>query len=977
MKTISSMMLSMLYMLFAFVPSTLAQDHTQWHLPEGAKVRLGKGSINGIAYSPDWTRLAVASSIGIWFYDVQTGEELDLLGYTDEVYSIVAFSPDGRTLASGGHNGTIRLWNIDTGKHIRILIGHEVYDHIYSLVFSPDGRTLASGGSGHTIRLWDVNTGAQIRTLTEHTDDVYSVAFSPDGNTLASGGRDHTIRLWKTNTGAQLRTLDTGPVYSVAFSPDGNTLASGGRDHTIRLWDVNTGAQIRTLTEHTDDVYSVAFSPDGNTLASGGRDHTIRLWDVNTGAQIRTLRGDLSSVYSVAFSPDGNTLASEGADTIHLWDVNTGAQIRTLTEHSDVVNSIAFSPDGRILASGGWRWGTKTIHLWDVDAGAQIRTLTGHRHNVNSVAFSPDGNTLASGGDDYTIRLWDVNTGAQIRTLKGHTDGVYSVAFSPDGNTLASGGDDYTIRLWDVNTGAQIRTLTGHRHNVNSVAFSPDGLILASGGRDRTTRLWDIDIGTQIRALDTGPVDSIAFSPDGRILASGGARDEWSGIISIWDVNIGERVRILAVSKDYGHIESVAFSPDGRILVSGGWRWGNRATIHLWDVNTGTQIRTLTGNTDGVNSVAFSPDGLILASGGWDGTVLLWELASSLTTSTTVRISFLAAQVIAIGEHLTFPITITDGVNVAGYQAIVSYDASALRYVSSKNGDYFGAGAFFIPPVAGRNPGVEGNSVQLAASSLAGETDGDGTLATITFEVVAVKNSTVRLSDVLLTDSEGGISVPQTESAEITIPPQLPEDVNGDGVVNIVDLTLVASNFGNVGENDADVNGDGVVNIVDLTLVAAAFGNNAEAAPALWSTDLDDMPSRATVAAWLHAARQVTTTHADYQRGIVSLENLLKALTPKETALLANYPNPFNPETWIPYQLATPADVTVTIYAVDGKLIRTLALGHQPIGIYQRKSRAAYWDGKNALGESVASGVYFYTLKAGDFTATRKMLIQK
>ncbi len=311
------------------------------------------------------------------------------------------------------------------------------------------------------------------------------------------------------------------------------------------------------------------------------------------------------------------------------------------------------------------------------------------------------------------------------------------------------------------------------------------------------------------------------------------------------------------------------------------------------------------------------------------------------------------------------------GENVAGYQATVTFDTTALEYVSSENRDYLPSGAFAIPA------SVNGNQVTLAATSLSGESMGDGTLATITFEILVVKNSTVRLSDVILTDSQGDTTIPQTDILEITEPVKLPEDVNDDGVVNIVDLTLVASNFGKTGQNAADVNGDGVVNIIDLTLVATAFGNTADAAPALWSRNSADMPTRATVEKWLQEARQLNLADPDFQRGILVLENLLKAFTPKETALLPNYPNPFNPETWIPYQLATPADVHISIYTTDGKLIRTLDLGHQPVGIYRQRSHAAYWDGKNALGESVASGVYFYTLTAGDFSATRKMLIRK
>ena len=201
-------------------------------------------------------------------------------------------------------------------------------------------------------------------------------------------------------------------------------------------------------------------------------------------------------------------------------------------------------------------------------------------------------------------------------------------------------------------------------------------------------------------------------------------------------------------------------------------------------------------------------------------------------------------------------------------------------------------------------------------------------------------------------------------------------DVNDDGIVNIIDLTLVASNFGKTGQNAADVNGDGIVNIVDLTLVAAAFGTTA-AAPEIWSRHLEEAPTRADLEAWLRQARQMNLVDPAFQRGLLMLEQLLATLTPKETALLPNYPNPFNPETWIPYQLAEPTDVSISIYAADGRLVRTLRLGHQPVGIYESRSRAAYWDGRNALGELVASGVYFYTLSTGDFTATRKMLIQK
>ena len=241
--------------------------------------------------------------------------------------------------------------------------------------------------------------------------------------------------------------------------------------------------------------------------------------------------------------------------------------------------------------------------------------------------------------------------------------------------------------------------------------------------------------------------------------------------------------------------------------------------------------------------------------------------------------------------------------------------------------------------------------------------------------MVEVKTSTLILSEVTVSNRVGEASSPLFENGQVVKHSQIREDVNRDGIVNIQDIVIVAASFGATGENPADLNGDGQVSIQDLVLVANALGN-AAAAPAAHPQALDTLTA-ADLQQWLTLAQQLNLTDTTSQRGILFLEQLLAALIPKETVLLPNYPNPFNPETWIPYQLAEPAEVKVTVYSADGRLVRTLALGHQPAGIYQDRSRAAYWDGKNTLDELAASGLYFYTLTAGDFTATRKMLILK
>ena len=476
-------------------PPIMGGDYRTWHLPDGAIARLGKGSISerdrAVAFSPDGQLLAVASGIGIWLYDVATSRELALLtGHTRPV-TLVVFSPDGTTLASGSRDATIKLWDVATNTKIATLEGF-----VFSVAFSPDGTTLASGGR-KTVKLWDVTTSANTATLTGHTDLVNSVAFSPDGTMLASAGsRDATIKLWDVATNTNTATLEghAWEITSMAFSPDGKTLASASDDRTVKLWDVAKKANTATLTGHTAWVNSVSFSPDGATLASVGS-KTVKLWDVTTSTSTANLEGHTAEIISVAFSPDGKTLASAGSRdaTIKLWDVAT-QNTATLEGHTNGVNSVAFSPDGKTLASAE-SWDT-TIKLWDVTTSTNTAILEGHTLWDNSVAFSPDGKTLAS-GEWRTVKLWDMVTKTKIATLEGHTDDVTSVAFSPDGAILASGGQDYTIKLWDMATKTNTATLRGHTDEVNSVAFSTNSAVLASGSDDATIKLWDMATNTK------------------------------------------------------------------------------------------------------------------------------------------------------------------------------------------------------------------------------------------------------------------------------------------------------------------------------------------------------------------------------------------------------------------------------------------------------------------------------------------------
>ena len=902
--------------------------YTQLHLPEGAKARFGqgyfirgavKGAIEPLSH-PTEPRIAIASSVGVWIYETDTLQVQDLLVTPQGTEGVremrlMRASPDNRTLAIGYDSGIIELWDVPTGHLRHILIGHSA--RVAEISFSPDGSSLATGSWDSTVRLWDVATGALRYTFAGDFTTVYGISFSPNGSSLAAGF-DDGARLWDVATG-RLRHAFTGhrsEVSQVHFSPDGAILAAGG-GNTVRLWDVTTGRIRNTLMLPTTAVLTMKFHPNGTTLATGSKDGIIRLWDTTTGTSRNIFK------------------------TGDYWDWSHNR------------NHIHFSPDGSTLATQHRNIKDNTVHLWDIATGTPLHSTLNLDDGAN-IHFSTDGTTFTIWSIDGVIIL-DItgkvkvqhNAAFQWETLF-QPYGPNDLRFSMDGSTLAIRDEDQ-VYLLGISSGIW----TAHKLDIESetffenLRFSPeDAKFLSEFRASLNLRYAPFNDG------EIAGIGAMDFSPDGNTLATGmvvayldelvveapsALAPEIHSTLWIWDVATGQLKTTFGAYT--GTISSVCYSPDGTKLAVAGSSHrdylvspSHETNIDLWDTSTGTRLKTLSAPTKGFhffNNVRFSPDGdTLAATASNEGAIYLWNV--------TTGPSF-CARLNHGTSHITFRYA-PDGntLATAGW-------GGKLRLWDIRTG------------VPRRTLIDDVSYVSVMDFSPDGEclatTHLDGTM--ILWEIDPIWTSKPTNAD-----------------------SQRTNDVNRDGGVCVEDLVVIASHIGTVGEANTDINSDGIVDILDALLVAGSIG----ACIPCYSEIPNHVAEKLTVAdvrLWLTQARELPDTDFDLQLGILALEQLLAILTPAETLLLPNYPNPFNPETYIPYQLATPADVIVSIHAPNGALIRVLALGHQPAGVYQSWDRAAFWDGKNEVGESVASGVYFYTLKAGDFTATRKMLIRK
>lgn len=628
-----------------------------------------------VAFSPNGDTLASVDSDGqIMLWDMASGQvRVTLPNPLKSLVSGIVFSPDSNTLASVS-DSSIRLWDAASGD-IRLTLPESVL--VTDPMFSPDGKTLAAVAPDGSVTLWNSQSGSTTQILTGHQNGVNAIAFSPDSKALATGGQDAQIKLWNVATGTEQASLpgDGGTaVTDLVFSPDGKTLAVSGQDAHVMLWDSQSGSTNQILTGHQSGVNTIAFSPDSKILATGGQDAQIKLWDRATGLEQANLPGESGvAVADLVFSPDGHTLAGVvESEQVVLWDMSSKPP-QLLTGHKDVVDKVVFSANQKTLASVGK---SGQVIVWELMTGLEQsafqiplvgvasanplgatstnsatntsiaaktesvlpngkgQTVNGSAVNQNAkkksnhdwkgvtaLAISPDGTLYGGATKDGKVRLWTSSNGKELFAISEHHGAaVTGVVFSADGKRLVSVARDTEIQIRDVASGKKIQTLLAHEHPIRAIAASPDGKLLASAGEETRVMLWDAQAGKLIRILSghTDFVNAVSFSADGKQLASAGA----DGRTLLWDIETGQLVQTLIDHSD--EVNAVAFSPNGKFLASG----SADSQVILWDAATGQQIQSFTGHQASVRAVAFSPDGQKLVSAGEDTKILVWDTAT-------------------------------------------------------------------------------------------------------------------------------------------------------------------------------------------------------------------------------------------------------------------------------------------------------------------------------------------------------------
>ena len=651
---------------------------------------------------------------------------------------------------------------------------------------------------------------------------------------------------------------------------------------------------------------------------------------------------DYGIAHDLDFSPDDTMFAALFGSYILILDVPNREVKKVIKLHSWTSRTMQFSSDGKSVLCGD--------AIYDLDEGKPKLLLSDSDGYNTYVIFSPDEKTIVGAGNKG-LRFWNID----LEEKKKESENIQDLNVLP---TIINQNDESEDDpIISVN---HIATSEVTMPDIRGIDYSPDGTEIAVACKFGVW-IYDPILNKEVTLLDRNMgghnegVNSVRYSPDGNILVSSSAGGNPP---LLWDIKNKRLKYKLPYPKSgtgiYG-VQQAEFITGTNIVVFPVW-----TRIHFYDMSTGKYKYSLGDLTDYIQSATISQNNKYIVSSSVDNTILLWDIASY----PSVTISPDTINSLEVDQELSFDINITNAKDISGYQILLDYDREKLEYIETQYAD-------FLQDQLIIQTKVSGNTVYLGAlSSSNSEIDASGKLLTVKFKAKVAEDSVIELNNVILSDSNGSKFYAWINDVEILPPPDCDflniKDVNRDCEINIQDLVLVATRLGSGSPKEYDVNDDGIIDIVDLVLVAGSLGN-INGAPSIRENH--------QIEQWIEEAKQINSDDPIFQKGILALEQLLRK--PIETELLSNYPNPFNPETWIPYQLSEPSNITLSIHSIDGNVIRTLSLGYKRQGLYHDRNKAIYWDGKNEVGETVSSGIYFFTLITKNSTQTKKMLILK